>query len=90
MWGLNDRGELDLVEGSLRDSDGNSIPQTENEVSSGLGFEFSGDAPGERNLERFIERMRIFGIPVEGDTSGTCTNTRCRVIEDKFRCTLQC
>jgi hypothetical protein len=89
MWGLNDRGELDLVEGSLRDSDGNPIPQSGNEVSSGSGFEFSGDAPGERNLERFIERMRIFGIPVERDTSGTC-NTRCRVAAGRFRCTPEC
>jgi hypothetical protein len=89
MWGLNDRGELDLVEDSLRDSDGNPIPRVVSDAEAGSEFRFSGNAPGERNLERFIERMRIFGIPVEGDTSGTC-NTRCRVTEDKFRCTAEC
>jgi len=90
LWGLNDRDELDLIDGSLRDSDGNPIPRVASDVEAGSEFRFFQFAPGERNLERFLERMRIFGIRVTGDTSGTCP-TRCRLeAGGVLSCTLQC
>ena len=73
---------------TFEDSDGNPIPLTAEDIQ-GRQFEFSGDPPGEGNLENFLERMRRFGLGAPDPFPPTCPTT-CTPIPDGIRCTVNC
>ncbi len=82
----NERWEPDWS--TFEDSDGNPIPHTSNDVSPGMGFDFSGAAPGELNLQQFFDRMNMFGIPITGPGGGGGDGSpvRCEVTSEGLRC----
>lgn len=89
IWNFNvetDRWEPDWA--TFEDSDGNPIPLSANDAPPGAGFEFSGTAEGERNLQQFLDRMTVFGIPIAGpgDDGVGGSPVRCEVTSDGLRC----
>ncbi len=87
IWNFNvetDRWEPDWD--TFEDSDGNRIPATASDVSPGMSFEFSGAAPGELNLQQFLDRMTMFGIPVTGPGGVGGSPVSCEITSDGLRC----
>lgn len=67
IWRFN--FELDVWEpdwSTFRDSDGNPIPATAEDMPPGTGFVFD----NEGNLQRFLSRAMMFGIPITGPGGG--------------------
>lgn len=72
---------------SFEDSDGNPIPLTQQDLQPGLGWWFSGTSQGEENLENFLARAALFGIPITGPGAGCSPSPiRCEISEDGLLC----
>jgi len=88
IWEINDRDELDLVEGSLRDSDNNPIPRRTEEVNENGDFFFRGGESSNNAFRQADTATRlIFGPPAGsgGGNGGSC-DWSC----DEQACTLIC
>lgn len=66
------------VKGESRDSNGNRIPETPQDVSGGVGSSIQYDFTGnDGNLADFLIRMSMLGVPITGPMSDqmVCTTT---------------
>ncbi len=71
---------------TFRDSDHNLIPTHPENLQPGSTFQFSGDSPGEDNLQRFLNRVSLLGIPMAGPNCGS-PPTDCTMAADGLSCT---
>lgn len=85
QWDYNaftERWEANFA--TFHDSDGNPIPMTPSDMT-GRAYLFSGQAPGQENLDRFLQRAQLLGIPITGPGGGSIP-TKCEMVGDRLRC----
>jgi hypothetical protein len=86
IWKFNfqsDQWEPDWS--TFRDSEDNPIPMTPADMV-GRVYGFSDTPEGQNSLTDFLQRARMFGIPITGPGGGGPLPTRCRMESDGLRC----
>lgn len=68
---------------TFKDSDGNPVPV--DNIPAGSRYFFSGEAPGGDNLQNFLDRAAMLGIPITGPDGGGLP-TECEVTPGGLRC----
>lgn len=89
LWKINSLDQLDLVEGTLHDSDNNPIPRQTEEVNENGSFFFSGgESSGNASNQLSTADRLLFGAPGSGGTGGG--GGSCGWSCDEQSCTLVC
>jgi len=90
IWRFNfEEGAWEPDWNTFKDSDGNLIPQTASDLPPGISLWFSPSSLGESNLQQFLDRAAMFGIPITGPGGpggGDQSPVRCDVTSDGMTC----
>jgi hypothetical protein len=93
IWRFNaEQGRWEPDWSTFEDSDSNPIPVTEADLPPGISAWFSATDQGQDNLQNFLERAAMFGIPITGpggDTPGDKWPVRCDVTNEGITCYYQ-
>jgi len=84
LWKINNLDQLDLVEGTLHDSDDNPIPRRTEEVNENGSFFFGGgESSGNASRQLSVADRLLFGMPGGGgggSCSWSCDNQGCTLV----------